>query len=112
MAASDLTQIGHNSEAPRQKDLDKCVHCGLCTASCPTYVETSNEADSPRGRIYLMRGLAEGRIAPSDPADRGNQFGERHRVFRADVDRSSEIRFDQTRHRVGTVASRTAANFD
>lgn len=37
MAASDLTRIGNNSEAPRQIDLDKCVHCGLCLNSCPTY---------------------------------------------------------------------------
>ncbi len=42
-----------------------CVHCGLCTASCPTYVETSDENDSPRGRIYLMRAIADGRIGAS-----------------------------------------------
>ncbi len=40
-----------------------CVHCGLCTASCPTYAELGDENDGPRGRIYLMRSVTDGRLA-------------------------------------------------
>ena len=39
--------------------LRKCVHCGFCTATCPTFVQTGDERDSPRGRIWLMRELLE-----------------------------------------------------
>src|SRR3989442_1468542 len=54
-------------DPPSRRDLNTCIHCGLCLTACPTYRELKIEPDSPRGRIYLMRGLNEGRIAPSDP---------------------------------------------
>ncbi len=39
--------------------LRKCVHCGYCTATCPTYLLLGDELDSPRGRIYLMKEMLE-----------------------------------------------------
>ena len=45
--------------------LNTCVHCGLCLAACPTYLELGTETDSPRGRIHLMRALEEGALQPT-----------------------------------------------
>ena len=46
--------------------IERCVHCGFCLATCPTYAEVAEEADSPRGRIVLMKEVLEGGLELSD----------------------------------------------
>jgi glycolate oxidase iron-sulfur subunit len=58
--------------AAPEPGLGSCVHCGLCHQACPTYVELGTEADSPRGRIALMRAIEAGTIAPGDAAARAH----------------------------------------
>jgi glycolate oxidase iron-sulfur subunit len=50
--------------------VNQCVHCGLCLAYCPTFSTLGTEMDSPRGRIFLIKSLAEGRMALSDSVTR------------------------------------------
>jgi glycolate oxidase iron-sulfur subunit len=59
--AGPLTLHGLSVEGVNQ-----CVHCGLCLAYCPTFSELGTEMDSPRGRIFIIKSLAEGRMSLSD----------------------------------------------
>ncbi|HVT91312.1 MAG TPA: heterodisulfide reductase-related iron-sulfur binding cluster [Bryobacteraceae bacterium] len=63
MAASDPNTA---YDRPQAIDLEKCVHCGLCLNSCPTYRELGLEMDSPRGRIYQMVQVSTGAAPISD----------------------------------------------
>ncbi|MEQ9641186.1 MAG: glycolate oxidase subunit GlcF [Alphaproteobacteria bacterium] len=54
-----LAQLADADIAEANSILRACVHCGFCTATCPTYVELGDELDSPRGRIYLIKNMLE-----------------------------------------------------
>lgn len=86
-----------------------CVHCGLCTSSCPTHAELGDENDSPRGRIYLMRGVVDGRLEMTSEVRRhldlcldcracetacpsGVQYGKLIEPFRVDMESDSTDR--------------------
>lgn len=59
-----LAQLANPDTAASEKILRACVHCGFCTATCPTYVLLGDELDSPRGRIYLIKDMLEGGKPP------------------------------------------------
>ena len=60
-----------NADAPSPELLQRCVHCGFCLPTCPTYAVLGVEMDSPRGRIRLMETVWQGRVdVKSDPFER------------------------------------------
>ena len=61
-----LAQLADPDIQEADKILRKCVHCGFCTATCPTYVLLGDELDSPRGRIYLIKDMLENDRAPTE----------------------------------------------
>jgi glycolate dehydrogenase iron-sulfur subunit len=62
--ASSLRFVG--SDVPSAEDLRNCIHCGFCLPTCPTYIATGHELESPRGRLHLIEAVRSGRIDATD----------------------------------------------
>src|ERR1700735_3332919 len=88
--------------------LQQCMHCGLCLPTCPTYAETKLERNSPRGRISLMRAIADkdmdltrafgeemycclGCLACSTACPAGVNYAELFEIARADIETSGVL---------------------
>src|SRR3569833_1683586 len=67
-----LAQLADPDIAEADKILRACVHCGFCTATCPTYVLLGDKLDSPRGRIYLIKDMLENDRPATKDVDKQN----------------------------------------
>ena len=103
-------------QPPALELIDKCVHCGFCLATCPTYVLWGKETDSPRGRIYLMKMAQEGKaeinstfvshfdsclgcVACMPACPSGVEYGKLIEATRAQIERNFERPVAEKLHR-------------
>lgn len=114
--ADNVKRAFDDQDRPSKELIRDCVHCGFCLSACPTYLETGNELDSPRGRIYLMKSALEGEIPlegslvthldrclgclacePACPS--GVQYGSLIEASRSQIDRRYERSTEDKLHR-------------